>query len=50
MPKIVKIIGIICYLFNFRFSKNHRRNETWQYKYLNTVQSNIYAEKLTSLN
>ena len=28
----------------YRFGKHHRYNNTWQYRFLNTVGANIFAD------
>jgi hypothetical protein len=41
------ILGTILAVIGYRFKKDHRHNETWQYRYLNTTMANLRACQLT---
>ena len=40
---MTRTLGLIARLTGFRFSKRHRYDNTWQYRYLNTVKINQIA-------
>ncbi len=39
-------IGLILWVTNQRFTKDHRYNNTWQYRILNTTGSNLVAYRI----
>jgi len=40
---LAALIAPLMRLTGYRFGKEHRQNETWQYRHINTVAANIKA-------
>ena len=40
---LASILSPLLKITGYRFSKEHRQNETWQYRYINTIAANIKA-------
>jgi predicted cupin superfamily sugar epimerase len=43
------LTAIYLLITNKRFTKDHRINNTWQYRYLNTVGANLICFKIESI-
>jgi len=44
------LTGIYLLITNKRFTKEHRWNETWQYKYLDSTRANQFAYRFKDDN
>lgn len=43
---VQKLVGTFLAMTGYRFSKYHRHNETFLYRYLGTTAANIYADNV----